>query len=147
MRIYRYSNLNSFRITYESLIDIYQFHSEDISGLDPLTNTGPPTDPYGTHESSDPSTTDANSTIDDEQSIPDPGCQELDDLPSGPSDIPRPGAEEALPQSLHDVDLEELSDLARLDQLKISMEFIRALENASLDDPEVGLDPESLRRL
>jgi hypothetical protein len=78
----------------------------------------------------------------DEHDTPDPGCQALDEIPH-PNSLP----EQVPPQVDRDIDLEELSDLAQLGQLKSSLEFIRALESASLDDPDVGLDPESLERL
>ena len=46
-----------------------------------------------------------------------------------------------------DIDLDELSALAKLDHIKQAMEFIRALEGASLDDGVSKLDPEALHRL
>jgi hypothetical protein len=46
-----------------------------------------------------------------------------------------------------DIDLEELSAVAKLDHIKQAMEFIRALENASLDDRFSKLGPKALQRL
>ena len=47
----------------------------------------------------------------------------------------------------HRIGLEELSDLARLNDIKLAMKFIQALENASLDDEHSGLDADTLDRL
>jgi hypothetical protein len=66
------------------------------------------------------------------QIMPDPGC-----------------LAEALNQQ-HDpppFDIETLSDLARLKDLKLSMEFIQALDTASLDDEYSRLDLDSIGRL
>lgn len=46
-----------------------------------------------------------------------------------------------------DIDLEELSAVAKLDHIKQAMEFILALEKASLDDRFSKLGPEALWRL
>jgi hypothetical protein len=46
-----------------------------------------------------------------------------------------------------DIDLEELSAVAKLDHIKQAMEFIHALENASLDDRFSKLGPKALQRL
>jgi hypothetical protein len=45
------------------------------------------------------------------------------------------------------VDLEDLSNLAHLKDMKIAMEYIRALEVASLDDDNNHLDKETVKRL
>ena len=45
------------------------------------------------------------------------------------------------------INLEELSDLAHNEEIKIAMDFIRALEAASLDDEGMRLEPEALERL
>lgn len=47
----------------------------------------------------------------------------------------------------HRIGLEELSDLARLENIKLTMKFIQALEGASLDDENSGLDADTLHRL
>jgi hypothetical protein len=47
----------------------------------------------------------------------------------------------------HHIGLEELSDLARLEDIKLAMKFIQALEGASLDDENSGLDADTLHRL
>jgi hypothetical protein len=51
-----------------------------------------------------------------------------------------------LPESgnSEDLDLEELADIARLDDIKIAMSFITALEGASLDDAASALSAEAL---
>ena len=46
-----------------------------------------------------------------------------------------------------DIDLEELFAVAKLDHIKQAMEFIHALENASLDDRFSKLCPETLQHL
>ena len=46
-----------------------------------------------------------------------------------------------------DFELEELSDIAQLDDMKIAMGFIRAIENASLDDDDCRLGEEAIDRL
>ncbi|KAL6308758.1 hypothetical protein BKA93DRAFT_815112 [Sparassis latifolia] len=45
------------------------------------------------------------------------------------------------------VGLDELSDLAQLSEMKLSMKFIRGLEQASLDDEGMRLDADTLERL
>ena len=45
------------------------------------------------------------------------------------------------------IDLEELSDIARLKDIKIAMEFVRFLEVASLDSPHSCLDEATTNRL
>ena len=45
------------------------------------------------------------------------------------------------------VDLEELSNLTKLTDIKIAMRFIQALERASLDGPHSHLDDDTLARL
>jgi hypothetical protein len=45
------------------------------------------------------------------------------------------------------IDLEELSDIARLKDIKIAMEFVRLLEVASLDSPHSCLDEATTNRL
>ena len=86
--------------------------------------------------------------------LPEPGS--LDDIshqaplnsvpPAAPHDSMFP---EEIPNAIQyeDIDLDELSALAKLDHIKQAMEFIRALEEASLDDGVSKLDPEALHRL
>lgn len=69
----------------------------------------------------------------------DPGCLDETSEPSNPDlESPPPNA---------DINLEELASLARLDDIKTSMEFIRALEGASLDGPHSRLDSNTIERL
>jgi hypothetical protein len=69
------------------------------------------------------------------QIMQDPGC--LAETSNQQNDLP------ALPP----FDIETLSDLARLKDLKLSMEFIQALDIASLDDEYSRLDSDSIERL
>ena len=57
--------------------------------------------------------------------------------------------EEPAEQALlpHHIGLEEFSDLAQLKDIKLAMEFIKALEAASFDDEHSGLDADTLHRL
>ena len=64
----------------------------------------------------------------------DPGC--LLDRPEVSPVLPPPA-----------VRLEELSDLACLKDIKLTMEFIRALDSATLDDEYSHLDSDTLERL
>lgn len=56
---------------------------------------------------------------------------------------------EEIPNAIQyeDIDLDELSALAKLNHIKQAMEFIHALEGASLDDGVSKLDPEALHCL
>jgi hypothetical protein len=78
---------------------------------------------------------------------PDPGSQALDD-PQLESEVDStvPLCETEVPGLEIDIALEELSELAKLVDIKISMEFIQALKTASLDD-DMGLDPETIKHL
>ena len=99
-----------------------------------------------------------NLDADDEQSqsevgshqAPDPGCQELDrNEPAegeGNGDVGI-GQDEGECGVDGPINLEELSDLAHNEEIKIAMDFIRALEAASLDDEGMRLEPEALERL
>jgi hypothetical protein len=63
-----------------------------------------------------------------------PGCIEEDPLvPDQAPDISPP-----------DFDLEELSNIAKLMDIKIAMKFIQALQQASLDGPNSHLDDDML---
>jgi hypothetical protein len=53
--------------------------------------------------------------------------------------------DEYLPPLPIDIDLQELSDIARLKDMKLAMEFIQALQEASLDDSK--LDKDIIERL
>jgi hypothetical protein len=68
---------------------------------------------------------------------PDPGCQ-LEQEESW-----NVNQESLLP----DIELEELSNLANLADIKIAMLFIQALEKASLDGPHSHLDDNTLAHL
>jgi len=96
-------------------------------------------------------TADANENDSYHDQRPDPGCQELNELQSSldtASGSAQMLARDAdVSEDTAGMDLEALSDLAQLDELKLSLKFIRALENASLDDENTGLDPECLERL
>ena len=76
---------------------------------------------------------------------PEPGSQALDESQSESGSDPTvvEASNRAVPSNL---DLAELSELAQLDDIKLAMRFIRALEIASLDD-EMGLDPETIEYL
>jgi hypothetical protein len=65
----------------------------------------------------------------------DPGCF-LPEEPEIPAGLPPPA-----------VGLDELSDLACLKDIKLTMEFIQALDSATLDDEYSRLDPDTLERL
>jgi hypothetical protein len=68
---------------------------------------------------------------------PDPGCIGEDPpVPDQDQDISPP-----------DFNLEELSDVANLMDIKIAMKFIQALQQASLDGPDSHLDDDMLVRL
>jgi hypothetical protein len=69
-----------------------------------------------------------------EETISDPGC-----LEEGPNSQPD--------SRMYDIDLEELSDIARLKDIKIAMEFIHILEVASLDSPHSCLNEATANRL
>ena len=45
------------------------------------------------------------------------------------------------------MDFGELSDLTQMDDIKTAIGFIRELENASLDDKAMALEPDVLKRL
>jgi hypothetical protein len=72
----------------------------------------------------------------------DPGCQKRDDG-SGQEDLRRIEAT----REPHDFTFDVLSELVQLDDIKKTMEFIRALQTASLDDEATRLDSECLDRL
>lgn len=78
-----------------------------------------------------------------EVSAQDPGC--LDDIAQS-DDAQATGFENQETHHLQ-VDLEELASLAHLQDIKITMEFIQALEAASLDDEHNRLDEETVKRL
>lgn len=67
----------------------------------------------------------------------DPGC--LEETP------PPPPAGQHLSES--EINLDELADLARLSDIKLAMDFIRALEVASLDDEHNRLSEDAVERL
>jgi hypothetical protein len=71
-----------------------------------------------------------------------PGCQEHDDG-SGQEDLRRIEAK----REPHNINFDELSELVQLDDIKKSMEFIRALQMALLDDETMQLDSECLEHL
>lgn len=69
----------------------------------------------------------------------DPGCLDKTSEPSNPDlESPPPNA---------DINLKELASLACLDDIKTPMEFIRALEGASLDGPHSHLDTNTIEHL
>ena len=90
----------------------------------------------------------------EESQLPEPGSLEdishqasLDSVPpAAPHNPTYPGE---LPNAVQyeDIDLDELSALAKLDHIKQAMEFICALEEASLEDSASKLGPEALRHL
>lgn len=56
--------------------------------------------------------------------------------------------QQQVPAPLHtNINLEELSNIAQLQDIKTTMEFIRALEEASLDGPHSHLDEATIMRL
>jgi hypothetical protein len=81
-----------------------------------------------------------------EQARADPGSQALDssqavpEATSGSEDGVRPPDEEP-----GHMNFDELSDIAKMEDIKTTLGFISALECASLDD--TGLDPETLKHL
>jgi hypothetical protein len=99
---------------------------------DPLTDTN--------HTRSWEETTNLEDSRSEEtQIMQDPGCLADSEASNQQHDPPPPPPFE----------IETLSDLACLKDLKLSMEFIRALDIASLDDEysRLGLDPDSIERL
>ena len=90
----------------------------------------------------------------EESQLPEPGSLEdishqapLDSVPLAvPHDPMFPGK---IPNAVQyeDIDLDELTGLAKLDHIKQAMEFICALEEASLDDGASKLGPEALHCL
>jgi hypothetical protein len=89
-------------------------------------------------------TSDADDADEDAAEAPDPGCQESDRGELVPDEREGVGM---IPGVTRDVDLQELSDLVQIDDIKIAMEFVRGLESATLDDKEMHLDSEALERL
>jgi hypothetical protein len=81
---------------------------------------------------------DADSGSDTLEHAPDPGSQALDG-PQNNSGLEDLGQTEG-------IDVDELIELVQIDDIKLVMQYIKALENASLDD-EMGLDPETIGRL
>ena len=100
------------------------------------------------------STDDRETQIDEPEELPEAGS--LDDISqqmqqdsaplTAPHDPAFPGEIPSIVQ-YEDIDLEELSAVAKLDHIKQAMEFIHALENASLDDRFSKLSPQALQRL
>jgi hypothetical protein len=78
----------------------------------------------------------------DEAFLLDPGSQQLDDV-EPPQDAQR--VDEELLQS--GLDFEELCDLAETDDIKLALSFITLLQNASLEDDGMRLDPDVYDRL
>jgi hypothetical protein len=76
----------------------------------------------------------------DRDSLPDLGSQRFDDIPL--QDARR--NHEELPDGL---DLDDLCDLAQLDSLKLTLSFITQIQNASLEDDGMRLDPDVHERL
>lgn len=76
---------------------------------------------------------------------PDHGCQEPDPDEPVPDEggVPYFGT----PSVTRSIDVHELSDLIQIDDIKTSMEFVRGLESATLDDQEMRLGSEALERL
>ena len=72
-------------------------------------------------------TSDADDADEDAAEAPDRGCQESD---RGKL-VPDEGGVEIIPSVMRDVDLQELSDLVQIDDIKIAMEFVRGLESAT----------------
>ena len=87
-------------------------------------------------------TSDADDADEDAAKVPDRGCQESDHGEL----VPDEGGVEMIPSVTRDVDLQELSDLVQIDDIKIAMEFVRRLESATLNDEEMRLDLEALER-
>jgi hypothetical protein len=78
----------------------------------------------------------------DIQMVSDPGLNPIEDIENIVENLLDPGSQvleelsdrQQLTQGEPDIDLENLSNLAQLDDLKLSMSFVRALQNASLDN-------------
>ena len=72
-------------------------------------------------------TSDADDADEDAAEAPDCGCQESDrgEL------VPNEGGVEMIPSVMRDVDLQELSDLVQINDIKIAMEFVRGLKSAT----------------
>jgi len=79
----------------------------------------------------------------DRDNLPDPRSQRFDDL-APLQDTQTDGAGEETPS---DLDLEELCGLAQTEDIKLSLEYIKQLQSASLEDDGMRLDPDILDRL
>jgi len=82
----------------------------------------------------------------DAAEAPDPGCLDSES-DHGELVLDEREGVEVIPSVTRDVDLQELSDLVQIDDLKITMEFVRGLESATLDDKEMCLHSEALEHL
>jgi len=75
-----------------------------------------------------------------EECCPDPGSQALDNTPSESDsnvDSAVPRRETEVPSTAININLDELSELAKLAEIKTTMKFIQALETASLTTTRV----------
>jgi hypothetical protein len=80
----------------------------------------------------------------DEDDLPDPGSRQLDDRLPIPS---LPDAQRDEEESRSGLDLEELCGLAETTDIKLVLDFITQLQNASLEDDGMRLDSDLLERL
>ena len=76
--------------------------------------------------------------------LPDPGSQKLDDRPLIPLAL---GSQRYEEEPRSGLDLEELCGLAETVDIKLVLDFIVQLQNASLEDDGMQLDPDLLERL
>jgi hypothetical protein len=87
--------------------------------------------------------------IDDagDQGTGDAGCLAQDEEAEAEATHSTQDGNSESPSTAAYVDLEELSNIAHLKDMKMAMEYIRALETASLDDDNNHLDEEIVQRL
>jgi hypothetical protein len=82
---------------------------------------------------------------------PDAGCQELDGRnaqeSSGEGELLGSGDSNEQINGEDVLNFDELSESIQIEDVKIGVEFVRALQAASLDDEHMQLDPETLDRL
>jgi hypothetical protein len=88
---------------------------------------------------------DADSESNHLEHEPDSGSQALDD-PQIDSGLGSPEHGTEVSSQTGDINVDDLAELVQLDNIKLVMQYIQALESASLSD-EMGLDSETIDRL
>ena len=84
---------------------------------------------------------------DGDENCPDPGSQQLENLlPTGANDL-QSGTDEQEEDSSGRLDLNELCGLAENEDIKMYLDFLTRIENASLEDNRMTMAPDDLERL